>query len=141
MPFTTCPTCGKPVRQVDQTCWNCASPMDGCPNADVEAEVTLLATDRGGRRSHAATGYRPQHRVLPNYQTSGEHRYIGRSELKPGQTGLATIKFLSPESYPHCLWVGRELEVAEGNRMVGTARITKIFNPLLEKIEGQGSNR
>jgi len=112
--------------------------MDGRPNADVEAEVTLLATERGGRRSPAATGHRPQHRVLPDYQTSGEHCYIGRTQLQPGETALATIKFLSPEAYPHCLWVGRVLEVAEGDRVVGSARITRIFNPLLDKVERQG---
>lgn len=138
MPFRVCASCGKQVRQRDPVCWNCGTRSDGTPDADVEAEVTLLTTEAGGRKASALSGYKPHHRVLPDYQTSGEHRYIGRSQLPPGESGLATIKFVSPESYPHCLWVGRVLEVAEADRVVGSATITKIFNPLLKQGEGRG---
>ena len=42
-----------------------------------------------------------------------------------------TITFLSPEAYPHCLWIGKKINIQEGARVVGYATITKIFNPLL----------
>jgi elongation factor Tu len=100
---------------------------------DVEAEITLLTAAEGGRQTPAHSGYRPQHKVREDYLTSGMHDYIGCNEVLPGQTVKATIAFITPEVYPHCLWVGREIEISEGARVVGRARITKILNPLLEK--------
>lgn len=44
-----------------------------------------------------------------------------------------TITFLSPEAYPHSLWIGKKIGIQEGTRVVGHATITKIFNPLLCK--------
>ena len=92
---------------------------------DVEAEITL--------QRPAQTGYHPQHKVQEDYITSGIHHYIGCTEVLPGQTVKGTITFITPEAYPHCLWVGREIDIQEGNRVVGRARITKVLNPLLEK--------
>ncbi len=101
---------------------------------DVEADITLLSTAEGGRAIPASSGYRPQHKVLGEISTSATHHYIGCSELLPGQTAHGTITFMFPGAYPHCLWAGREIEILEGSRVVGRARITKILNPLLEKV-------
>lgn len=100
---------------------------------DVEAEITLLPTDQGGRQGPARSGYRPAHKVKEDYLTTGVHNYFDCDEVFPGQTVRGTIAFITPEVYPHCLWVGREIDIQEGSRVVGRARITKILNPLLEK--------
>jgi hypothetical protein len=92
---------------------------------DVEAEITLQRT--------AQSGYNPQHKVRDDYLSSGTHNYIGCTEVLPGQTVMGTITFITPEAYPHCLWVGREIDIQEGSRVVGRARITRVLNPLLEK--------
>jgi len=97
---------------------------------DVEAEITLLA--EGGRQTAALSGYRPAHKVRDDYLTTGEHHYIGCDEVLPGQTVRGTITFITPEVYPHCLWVGRVIDIHEGSRVVGRARITRIMNALLE---------
>jgi len=97
---------------------------------DVEAEITLLA--EGGRQTPAYSGYRPAHKVRDDYLTTGVHHYIGCDELLPGQTVRGTITFITPEIYPHCLWVGRVIDIQEGGRVVGRARITRIMNALLE---------
>jgi translation elongation factor EF-Tu-like GTPase len=100
---------------------------------DVEAEVTLLSAEEGGRHKSVSSGYRPQHVVREDYFTTGVHEYLDCDEVLPGQTAQAKIKFITPEAYPHCLWVGRVIQLQEGNRIVGSAKIVKIFNPLLEK--------
>lgn len=97
---------------------------------DVEAEITLLA--EGGRQTAARSGYRPVHKVRDDYLTTGVHYYIGCDEVLPGQTVHGTITFITPEVYPHCLWVGRVIDIQEGGRVVGHARITRIMNALLE---------
>ena len=98
---------------------------------DVEAEITFLA--EGGRQTPAHSGYRPAHKVRDDYLTTGVHQYVGCSEVFPGQTVRGTITFITPEVYPHCLLVGQIIDIQEGSRVVGHARITRIMNALLEK--------
>jgi translation elongation factor EF-Tu-like GTPase len=100
---------------------------------DIEAEVTFLSTEKGGRSKAAFSGYRPNHAVKDDYLTSGEHTYLDCNEVLPGCTARALIKFITPEAYPHSLWVGRIITVQEGGRIVGHAKITKVLNPLLER--------
>jgi translation elongation factor EF-Tu-like GTPase len=102
---------------------------------DVEADITLFPTADGGRQGPALSGYRPAHKVLDDYFTTGVHDYIDCDKVLPGQTVRGTITFITPEVYPHCLWVGREIDMYEGGRLIGRARIIKIFNALLEKAE------
>ena len=99
---------------------------------DVEAEITMLSPEEGGRSVPAFSGYRPNHTIRDDYLTSGTHHYIGCDEVLPGQTVRGTITFITPEVYPHCLWVGRVIDFQEGSRVVGRARITRIMNALLE---------
>jgi elongation factor Tu len=54
----------------------------------------------------------------------------------PNETTLGTITFITPEAYPHCLWTGKIINIQEGARIVGTAKIIKINNPILD-IETQ----
>lgn len=98
---------------------------------DIEAVVTLLSADEGGRSTPAISGYRPAHSVSDDYLTSGLHQYIGQDRLAPGQSCPTNIWLLSPDLYPHSLWVGKVLKVQEGGRLVGHAKITKVFNVAL----------
>jgi elongation factor Tu len=100
--------------------------------ADIEAEVTLLPLEEGGRPA-TRSGYRPNHRVLPDYLTSGVHEYLDGDVLFPGGTARARITFITPEAYPHCLQVGQVLDVQEGGRLVGHAKVTRILNRLLAR--------
>ena len=95
---------------------------------DVKAIIRLNHV----RKSPAVSGYRPAHRVKEDYLTTGTHTYIGTDVLYPGASCEATIIFLSPEYYPHCLYVGQIIDIQEGSRIVGTAEITEIYNKLLE---------
>jgi len=104
---------------------------------DIEAEITFLSTEQGGKTRSVLSGYRPIHLIKPDYLTSGEHTYIDVQEVAPGQIARAYIKFLAPEEYPDTLWVGRVINVQEGNHLVGYAKVLKIFNKLLENKSEQ----
>ena len=102
-------------------------------NPDAEVILSLIPTESGGKTRSILSGYRPVYCVKPDYWTSTHHELIGVTELLPGQQCNANVWFVSPEYYPHALWVGQELNVAEGSKKVGTAIITNVFNVLLQK--------
>jgi elongation factor Tu len=107
--------------------------MDGVERGpDVEAEVTFLSTEAGGRMGPVQPGYRPAHRVLPDYLTTGVHTYPERDWVSPGETVRACIRFITPEAYPNCLRVGQTVEIQEGSHVVGHATIVRIINKALE---------
>lgn len=84
------------------------------------------------RQTPAAHGYRPAHLVMDGYLATGIHHYDFVEAVPPGGTASGTITFLTPEFYPHCLWVGKKVNIEEGERIVGYVTITKILNPLLQ---------
>jgi elongation factor Tu len=94
---------------------------------DVEAEITLNKIK--GRP--VISGYRPGHRIKDDYITTGIHRYI-HDVLRPGETATGMITFITPEAYPRTLWIGKKLDILEGDRVVGVAKITKIYNSNLD---------
>lgn len=96
---------------------------------DIEGVFHLLAT--GDRRTPARSGYQPEHKLYDNYLTSGLHKYLGVDEVAPGDSVQVAVWFITPEVYPHSLWKGREITVSEGERKVGTLKVTRILNPNL----------
>lgn len=104
---------------------------------DVQAEVTYIRTGKGGRQGPALSGYRPVHKVRDEYLTTGLHNYIDADMAWPGDTILTDIKFITPEYYPSCLWIGKTISIQEGSRVVGYAKITKIYNKTLETTSQQ----
>jgi len=92
----------------------------------------MLSEGDGGRSGYAASiRYRPQHVFREDWITSGMHRYIGQDRIEPGETALADISFLSP--LEASLEIGSTLRIQEGSRVVGYAKVTKIFNDLLRR--------
>lgn len=74
------------------------------------------------------SGYRPAHLIREDYLTTGLHEY---TERLSDRKAIGTITFISPEVYPHTLWVGKRVPFFEGNCRVGYAVITKVLNPIL----------
>jgi len=101
--------------------------------ADIEAKITFLTTEEGGRTTPVISGYRPAHLVNNDYLTTGIHQYYDREKVELGETVLGTITFITPEAYPECLWVGKRISIQEASHIVGYAEITKIFNETLLK--------
>lgn len=98
-------------------------------HADVEAEFRM----NGARSTPAKDGYRPDHAVTEDYFASGTHHYYGQTEIAPDGTAIGTITFLTPEAYPHCLYVGKEIPIQEGGKAVGTAVIRFIYNSKIDR--------
>ena len=98
-----------------------------------EPDVEVLFEFNGTRNNPAADGYRSQHLVTDNYLTTGVHHYYEVQKVSPNGTAKGTITFITPEAYPHCLWVGKKLIIQEDARFVGYATVLKIFNQILSK--------
>ncbi|MBQ8409223.1 MAG: hypothetical protein IJY39_10220 [Clostridia bacterium] len=96
-----------------------------------EPDVEVLFEFIGTRKNPVANGYRPHHLVMDNYLTTGVHHYYEVQTVPPNGTAKGTITFITPEAYPHCLWVGKKISIQEGAHIVGYATILRIMNPLL----------
>lgn len=86
------------------------------------------------RKNATVDGYRPTHLIDGVHLTSGTHHYYGVDRVLPGKTAIGTITFIQPDAYPNCLWVGKEIPIQEGERIVGMAKVLKIFNKSLEAL-------
>lgn len=97
-----------------------------------EPDVEVLFEFNGTRAHPVSDGYRPHHMVTNDYLTTGIHHYHDVQTVPPNGTAKGSITFISPEAYPHCLWVGKRISIQEGARIVGYATILKVLNPLLQ---------
>lgn len=95
-------------------------------------DVEVVFQFNGNRKTPAIDGYRPSHLIVDNYLTTGIHHYYVDS-VPPNGTAKGTITFLTPDVYPHCLWIGKKINIQEGARIIGSATITHIYNPILKK--------
>jgi len=58
---------------------------------------------------------------------------IEQEKLHPGETGMAFVNYITPEVYPHSIWVGKEMNLQEGGHIVGKTKVIEVYNKLLEK--------
>ena len=96
--------------------------------ADIEALFEFTTE----RKSPFYSGYCPVHRITPRYLTSGLHQYYGQNEIPLGGIAVGTITFITPEYYPHCLWIGKEILFMEGERIKGKATVLRVLNSVLQ---------
>ena len=101
--------------------------FDRTPDAEV------IFRFNGTRRTPAADGYRPAHRIREDYLTTGVHHYFDVTEVAPDGEARGTITFITPEVYPNTLWVGRIIDICEGEHVVGAATVDKVLNPILQR--------
>lgn len=93
---------------------------------DIEVQITFLASDQGGRKTPARTGYRPQF-SYDGQDWDGIQTYPDREAVYAGETVTAYIAFLSPEHHRGKLYPGKEFQVREGSRVVAKGIVTKIL--------------
>ena len=78
------------------------------------------------------SGYRPFHKLHDNYLSSGQHKYPDTEKIMPGESARALVWLITPDVYPGCLWVGRDIDVMEGeSRLIGKLTVEKILNTVL----------
>lgn len=102
--------------------------------ADLEATITFLTTEEGGRRGPAASGYRPNHDFgLPQELNDAQHEYLDRDWVHPGESVQALLWLLAPERQVGRLHPGFEFTVQEGARIIGHGRVVAVLNRELER--------
>ncbi|SPE22020.1 conserved hypothetical protein [Candidatus Sulfotelmatomonas gaucii] len=94
---------------------------------DIEAEVTFLPTDAGGRRGPAFSGYRPQF-FYDGRDWDALQFYPDVEQVKPGDTVRVHFAFLSPQYHAGKVVPGKIFLVREGQRVVGYGCVTKILD-------------
>lgn len=96
-------------------------------------DVEVAFTFNGVRSTAVRNGYRPAHDLGDGMITGGIHHYYDVDEVAPDGTVRGTITFFTPECFPKSVWVGMVIPIQEGARVVGTATVEKILNPILER--------
>ncbi len=94
---------------------------------DIEAEITFLTPEEGGRKTPVFSGYRPQF-YYDGHDWDAIHDYGDVAQVAPGQTVTALLVFLSPAYHLGRLYPGKQFQIREGQRIVGHGRVTKILN-------------
>ena len=94
---------------------------------DVEAEITFLTTEEGGRKSFILSGYRPQ------FFYGGEdhvaiQEFLGKERVYPGESVTVHVYLLHPELLYRSMNQGDSFSLREGMRVVAKGRITRILN-------------
>lgn len=99
--------------------------------AYIEAEVELLPTDQGGRRSPIWSGYRCNCWIG---KTEGADRtyndatffLLDGESLAPGERGRARVQPHHPDQWSE-IGEGAVIELCEGRRLVGVATVVALF--------------
>lgn len=95
------------------------------PAQDVEAEVTYLPTEHGGRKGFVLSGYRPQfYFACQDYDAL--HEYPDVPKVYPGETTRVFLTFLHPELLVGRLLPGKPFLIREGQRVLGYGTVTRI---------------
>ena len=100
--------------------------MSRTPPDDVEAMMSFLPTELGGKTLPARTGYRSQFRYAGE-NWDAIHRYPDVDEAKPGDTVRTLFAFVNPRAHVGKLHVGTPFVILEGARVVAYGSITKLL--------------
>jgi translation elongation factor EF-Tu-like GTPase len=93
----------------------------------IEAEITFLRAEEGGRQWAAFSGYRPQFRYRgKDWDAIQEYPDGGRAE--PGQTVRALLSFVRPQYHRGRVYPGMAFEICEGARVIGRGIVTRVLS-------------
>jgi translation elongation factor EF-Tu-like GTPase len=106
---------------------------------DIEAEITFVPAEEGGRSTPAFSGYRPQF-YYDGHDWDADQEYPDVESVLPGETVRALLRFISPDAHLGRLHPGTEFQVREGARIVARGRVTQILH-LAESAERARSKR
>ena len=102
---------------------------------DILAEIEYYSADYFTNKEYLSTEHsiRADHLIKDDYLTCGQHYYFEEKKIYPKQKYKAQINFISPEAYPHCLWIGKKIKIQRGSYVMGEAIVTEIYNPKLKR--------
>ena len=93
---------------------------------DIEAEITFVPTEQGGRSVPAFSGYRPQF-YYDGLDWDAVQEYPDVEKVLPGETVRALLSFSRPQMHFGRVFDGMEFLVREGQRTVARGKVTKIL--------------
>ena len=93
----------------------------------VEAKISFLPTEDGGRKGSVQSQYMPQFRY-DGKDWDARHYYPENEVINPGESVKTLLSFLTPENHVGKLAVGMNFEIAEGARVVAKGVITKLLD-------------
>lgn len=93
---------------------------------DVMANIHLLCTHEGGRKSFVCSGYRPHIRFGDNIYVDGAITFSDREKVFPGDTCQVHIRFPKPEGVQKYLTIGTCFDINEGAHKVGEGKILAL---------------
>jgi elongation factor Tu len=94
---------------------------------DIEAEITFVPTEQGGRKTPVFSGYRPQF-FYDGIDSDALQEYPDVECVAPGETARALLRFYCPDLHAGRISVGMEFQVREGKQIVAHGRVTKLLN-------------
>jgi translation elongation factor EF-Tu-like GTPase len=100
-------------------------------SAYIVAEVNLLSPNDGGRRSPIVSGYRCNcwiGKELDGKRTYNDATFfiLSTDRIEPGDRGYARVEPHFPDEWSQ-VEEGSFFELCEGQRAIGTARVTGLF--------------
>ena len=109
----------------------------------IEAELTMLSTQDGGRKAPIRSGYRPNW-WLPSeserVNAGGTIELAHGEELAPGSTGTIRIYPFVPEAWEN-VGSGTQVDVNEGPDLVGRAVVTQAVRAVAVSAATAGKTR
>lgn len=99
---------------------------------DFIAILKYKATEEGGRRAPAYSGYRPDIKFpFDEMLTCGFQTFIGQERVFPGESAKAAITIIAVDYFKGRLYENLEFDFREGPNIIGTGKIIEIINPVL----------
>jgi len=93
---------------------------------DIEAEISFLKTDEGGRKGYVVSGYRPQF-FYHGEDHDAIQEFVDKERVYPGETVKVRLSLLHPELLCNHIRVDDLFEIREGLKTVGLGKITRIL--------------
>lgn len=94
---------------------------------DVEAVVTFLQFEQGGRETPVRSGYSAQF-YYDGHGWDAHHEFPDVACVYPDQTVRVLFRFLTPEIHIGHVTRGMEFEIREAHRVVGHGRVRNILH-------------
>ena len=97
------------------------------PSCDVEAIVTYLPTEHGGKSKPVTSGYRPQF-YYAGQDYDALHTYPDVSSVAPGESARVFLTFLHPELHVGKVCPGTPFLIREGQKVCGYGTVTRVVD-------------
>lgn len=99
---------------------------------DLEADITFLSTEAGGKRCATRSNYRPSHDFgLDGMLNDAHHEFVGCESVVPGETARSRLWLLAPEYQVGRFYPGFRFTVHEAHHLVAHGVIVSVVNPAL----------